>query len=88
MKPNNILKSIKVKICYNKDLKMITHRDFEDAVVSEGLVFVNFLNFIFTSYPDIINKFPPGTLGFTLNGKVPKVDDVLKDGDILEFTTA
>ena len=42
------LKPIKVKIFYNNELKKITGKDFEEAVVSENLNFINFLNFIFS----------------------------------------
>jgi len=79
------LKPIKVKIFYNNELKKITGKDFEEAVVSENLNFINFLNFIFSSYPEIPKRFIPGTLGFLLNGKEPKENDILKDKDKLEI---
>ena len=80
------LKSIKIKVSYDDELQKITGRDFEEAVVSENLNFVMFLNFIFSSYPTIPKRFIPGTLGFLLNGKVPKENDILKDGDKLEIS--
>ncbi|OGZ63847.1 MAG: hypothetical protein A3A98_00985 [Candidatus Staskawiczbacteria bacterium RIFCSPLOWO2_01_FULL_40_39] len=88
MNKNNFLQHIKVRICYDKELKMITKKDFENAIVSEGINFVTFLHFIFSSYPDITKKFPPGTLGFKLNGKAPGGYDILQDGDILELVTS
>ena len=80
------LKSIKIKVSYDDELQKITGRDFEEAVVSENLNFVMFLNFIFSSYPTIPKRFIPGILGFLLNGKVPKENDILKDGDKLEIS--
>lgn len=81
----NFLKSIKVKIFYDDNVKKITGKDFKEAVVSENLNFAYFLNFIFSSYPEIQKKFAPGILGFLLNGKLPKENDILKNGDKLEI---
>ena len=83
----NFLEPIKVKIFYDENLKKITGKDFEEGVVSEGLNFINFLNFVFSSYPEIQKRFTPGTLGFLLNGKEPKENDILKDGDELKIIT-
>ena len=79
------LKSIKVKITYSENLKKITGKDFEEVVVSENLSFAMFLNFIFSSYPEITKEFAPGTLGFLLNGKRPSEFDILKNGDELNL---
>lgn len=80
------LKPIKVTIFYDKNLKKITGKDFEEAVVSDGLDFRMFLGFIFSSYPEIPENFAPGTLGFLLNRTPPKENDILKNGDKLEIT--
>ena len=66
-------------------MKKITKKDFDEPVVSEGLSFPNFLYFLFSSYPEIQKKFPPGKLGFLLNGKKPAENDILKDGDELKL---
>lgn len=79
------LKPIKINIFYNEEIKEITGKDSEKAVVSENLNFAQFLNFIFSSYPKITKRFIPGTLGFLLNGKEPKENDILKDEDKLEI---
>jgi len=78
-------KPIKVKIFYDEELKKITGKDSEETIASEGINFVTQLYFIFSSYPEIQKKFPPGQLGFLLNGKAPQKNDVLKNGDKLEF---
>jgi len=76
---------IKVRIFYDSALKLITGKDSEEAIVSENLNFINLLNFIFSSYPAIPKKYIPGTLGLLLNGRKPEENDILKDGDKLEF---
>ena len=79
------LKSIKVNIFYDEELKKITGKKREEVIVSENLNFIQLLNFIFSSYPEIPKRFIPGTLGFLLNGKEPKEDDILKNNDKLEI---
>lgn len=81
----NKLKSIKVKVFYDKNVRRVTKKDSEEVMISEGLDFPNFLNSIFSSYPDLQKRFPPGTLGFLLNGKAPKEYDILKYDDKMEF---
>lgn len=79
------LKPIKIKVFYNEEIKKITGKDREEAMVSENLTFVNFLNFIFSSHPNIPKIFLPGTIGLLLNGVEPREDDILKDGDLVKF---
>lgn len=74
-------KPIKIKIFYDEELKKITKKDLEEAVVSEGITFIDQLYFIFSSYPEIPKKYPRGKLGFLLNNRPPKELDVLQDGD-------
>jgi len=78
---NDFPKPIKVKIFYEEELKKITKKNSEEAVVSEGLKFVQFLSFVFTSYPEIQKNYPPGKLGLLLNDRRPQDSDTLKDGD-------
>lgn len=84
-KMEKFLKPIEIKIFYDKNLKEITGKNSEISMVSEGLSFANFLYFIFSSYPEIQRKFPPGKLGFLLNGKKPLDNDILKHGDELRL---
>jgi hypothetical protein len=49
----NFLKRIKIDICYDRELQKITGKASEPAIISDNLQFVQFLNFIFTSYPEI-----------------------------------
>ena len=76
---------IKVKIFYDLTLQKITGTPFEEAIVSEGLIFIYFLNFVFSSYPEIPKTYPAGEIGFTLNGKMPTEYDIVQDNDELKF---
>ncbi|MDP2946460.1 MAG: hypothetical protein Q8N61_03370, partial [bacterium] len=58
-----------------------------EAMVSEGIRFVNMLDFIFTSYPKIKKTYPPGKLGLLLNNRPPKDSDTLQDGDEIILKT-
>ncbi len=75
------MKPIKIKIFYEGSVNKITGKNSEDPVVSEGLSFIQFLNFIFSSYPEIQQKFPPGKLGLLLNEESPVDSDILSNGD-------
>lgn len=77
----DFLKPMKVKIFYDEELKKITGKDSEEAMVSKGLKFANMLGFIFASYSEIEKTYPPGKLGLLLNNRLPKDFDVLQDGD-------
>ncbi len=57
----------------------------EPAIVSENILFLEYLYFIFSSYPDIEKLFPPGVLGFTINGKLPDDFTTLNEGDVINF---
>jgi len=77
----NFMKPIKIKVFYEGGVEKITAKDSEIPIVSEGLSFIQFLYFIFSSYPEIQQKFPPGKLGLLLNGKSPADHDILNDND-------
>lgn len=76
---------IKVTNHYDQKLQLLTGKMFEEVVVSEGIIFLYYLNFIFSSYPKMQSKYPPGSLGILVNGKPPNEFDVLKEGDIVKF---
>jgi len=79
------LKSIKVKVFYEGEIKKITKKDFDEPLISEGQPFAYFLYFIFSSYPEITKKFLPGKLGFSLNNVPPRDFDVLKNNDEIKI---
>lgn len=74
-----------ITVMYDEHLRLITGKAAEECVVSEGAPFFFLLSSVFQSYPQIEEKYPPGVLGFTVNGEPPEVDTVLKDGDIIRF---
>ncbi len=71
---------------YDKPLQVITGCAFEPVIVSEGITFLEYFYFIFSFYPEIEKKYPPGILGFTINGKSPKDFTFLKEKDVIYFT--
>ena len=81
-------KSCKVRISYDKTLQKITGKKEEEAIVSEGIPFMIFLGTIFSSYPAIELKYPPGALGFTVNGQPPDDFGILNNGDEIFFTAS
>ena len=82
---DKILQSVKVKIFYDKALQKITSTPFEEVVVSKNLIFVQFLSFIFSSYPEIPKTYPAGSIGFSLNGRAPTDYDFLEENDEVRF---
>jgi len=80
-----MLNHVKVNIYYDIGLQKITGKAEEPAIISENLLFVYFLNFIFSSHPDITKKYPPGTLGFTINSMPPLDTYIMQDRDELKL---
>ncbi|MBI5794025.1 hypothetical protein HZA87_02985 [Candidatus Uhrbacteria bacterium] len=78
-------KAISLVITYDKNLQKIIGKQKEDSMSSEGMTFAQFMMFLFESYPEIPKQYPPGRLGFSVNGAPPQLHDILKDGDLLYF---
>ena len=74
-----------ITITFDSNLQKITGKETETSMISEGMPFMQFLFFLFSSYPEIQTTYPPGTLGFTVNGEPPRDGMVLHDGDRLFF---
>lgn len=70
---------------YDKTLQVLTGCEEEEIIVWGPITFRIYLLFFFASYPTIKKIFPPGILGFTVNGKKPKELTLLKDGDRVDF---
>ncbi len=83
---DNFPRPCKIKISYDDILQKITGKKEEEAIVSEGIPFMIFLGTIFSSYPEIELKYPPGALGFTVNGQPPDDFETLENGDEVFFT--
>lgn len=84
----NFPEPIKITIYYDAALEAVTGKDKEAAWVSEEMPFSRFLSIIFASYPEIEERYPPGVLGFAINGRPPGELDTLKDGDKVSFQVA
>ena len=74
-----------VDIYYDLTLQQITGHFRERSMVNRGCPFIFVLQSVLMSYPEIEKQFPPGVLGFTLNGVSPGMMDALKEGDRVCF---
>lgn len=79
---------IRVQIIYDEELQKITGVEREEALVSEGIMFVMFLKFIFDSYPKIPKRYPPGSISLSLNGKPPTEFEILNGGDKIKLSVS
>jgi molybdopterin converting factor small subunit len=75
----------KIIITYDETLQLITDKSSEECFISRNTLFFISLASILESYPEIKRRFPPGILGFTVNGEVPELDTILKEGDVVHF---
>lgn len=76
-----IPKPLTLHIIYEGRVAHVTGKASEYVIVSEGLVFIDILQQIFISYPEIEKKFPPGSLGLLINGRPPIMQDMPHEGD-------
>jgi len=81
----NSLQPIQIKVRYDEILQEITGKNEEIVWINQGMSFILFLSMIFSSYPDIERKYPPGTLGLLLNNRPPEDYAILNDGDEIIF---
>ncbi|MEK7628954.1 MAG: hypothetical protein AAB394_00325 [Patescibacteria group bacterium] len=81
-----MLKSISVFVKFDLVLEPITGQTEMKIIVSEGAPFIFLLHSIFTSYPEIQRRYPPGKLTMALNGCRPTEHEFLQDGDIVSFS--
>ena len=83
---NGMPRSIKITVFYDSTLQKITGTESDPVFMSEWSTFVYLLKNVFISYPEIEKKYPPGQLGFIINGKPPTNPTTpLFDGDKVEF---
>jgi len=78
-------KPLKVKVLYKNNLQKITGVGEENIIVSEGMNFITLLHMIFTSYPEIPERYPTGTLELEINGHAPTEGEFLKEGSVLRL---
>lgn len=80
-------RAINVNVRYDSELQKITGNGTQQMMISEGASFLYLLMNVFSAYPEIEEKYPPGTLGMTINGIPPRDHAVLLDGDTIDFST-
>ena len=79
---------IRIRVSYlSGDLQRLTGKKEEIVSMPEGSRSGDFIDFFQERYPEILKKFGPGYLEFTLNREKPHVLTLLKEGDRYEFTT-
>lgn len=79
------LKPINVFVRFAPVMESITGRGEMKVVMSDGAPFVFLMHSIFTSYPELPRRYPPGKLAFTLNDRRPTENDFLHEGDKVAF---
>lgn len=84
----NMPRPIRIVVRYDKELQKITRKTEYPVIMSEGSTFVYLLMNIFMEYPNIEKQYPPGTLGFSINGISPKTYTPLFDGDLIDFSVS
>ena len=79
---------MRLTIRYDEALQKITRVAEEPVFMGEGATFVYLLQNIFIEHPEIEKRYPPGALGFSINGFPPKSYSPVFDGDVVSFSVA
>ena len=74
-----------VTVRYDSRVAMVVGVRSEDVVLGEELEFCYVLHLLFQNRPEIPQAFPPGVLGFTVNGEPPGCETPVRRGDVIEF---
>lgn len=77
--------SINITISFDKKLQEITGKPEFTTIASQNAPFIFILDSVFSEYPEIMEKYKPGQLGFSVNGLPPKEYSPLLDGDVIHF---
>lgn len=85
MAASGMPRGINISIRFDKELQNITQTEGFPMMISEGASFLFLLQSVFIEYPKIEKKYPPGALGFSINGIPPRNHAVLLDGDTVDF---
>ena len=79
---------ITISIQFDAELQKLTGKEGHPVFMSEGANFMFLLMSVFEEYPEIQNKYPPGAIGFTINGTPPKLYSPLFDNDVVYFAVS
>jgi hypothetical protein len=78
-----VSKPINVFVKFSPVMEAITGQEEMELVLSDGAPFLFLLHCIFTSFPELERRYPPGKLAISLNNHRPSEQDVLHDGDLV-----
>jgi len=81
----NFSNSIRIKIEFDDNLKKITNTSGYKIMTSSNISLYFLLNSVFSEHPEIMKKYKPGELGFTINNNRPSENSILIDGDVVHF---
>jgi hypothetical protein len=76
---------IALTVRFDRKLQKLTGKEEHPVIMNEGALFSFLLMSILSEYSGIESKYPPGALGFTVNGEPPKPYSPLFDGDVVSF---
>jgi hypothetical protein len=79
---------VRITMEFDPGMQLVVGEATIEAIVDEGCPFGFVLQNLLIDYPEIWNRYPPGILGFTLNGVAPPFDAPLAEGDRLQFFVA
>lgn len=82
----NMPRPIRINVKYDRELQKITRKEGHPVIMSSGSTFIYLLMNIFMEYPDMEKQYPPGTLGFSINGIPPKTYTPLFEGDVIDLS--
>lgn len=85
MASSGMPRGMNIRVRFDVELQKITRTEGFSMMISEGASFIFLLQSIFMEYPKIEKKYPPGVLGFSINGIPPRNHAVLFDGDTVDF---
>lgn len=74
-----------ITVEFDEKLKNITKQKSFISHCSNGLTFLEFLYFLFESYPQIQEKYPPGVIGMAVNDLKPSDFTQLREGDVIKL---
>ncbi|OHB25329.1 MAG: hypothetical protein A2542_01845 [Parcubacteria group bacterium RIFOXYD2_FULL_52_8] len=77
---------MRLTVRYDTTLQKITGCAEESVFMGAGGTFLYLLQNVFMSHPEIQKKYPPGVLGFEVNGFPPKTYSPMFDGDVITFS--
>lgn len=76
---------ITVRVYFHGEIETTIGTSHMPVVLSPNLTIEMLLYFLFESYPELQKRYPPGTLGFTINRVRPTERQALMNNDKIDF---